>query len=188
MFNNTVCVSCPARGAICEDGQMTLVAGFWYDAKENGMLDSFWYERSLGRIDSSFNLYRCAPDACTIDNVTGFPACNEGRGGTLCAECKSGFYAASGGSCSRCPTGNSKWSWLLLLALAALLAKCCHVVKKKQKQNAEDMPGELMEVSLRADACQARARANANVPPASLSTFCRPSLNCLSLSLACTKS
>jgi hypothetical protein len=36
------------------------------------------------------------------------------------------------------------------------------VVKKKQKQNAEDMSGELMEVSLQADKCQARARANAN--------------------------
>jgi hypothetical protein len=132
------CLPCPARGANCIDGQITLKRDFWYDARhgETGDLTEFWGKRQQGVLSQTFGIYRCAPGSCVRNASSGLPACTAGRRGPLCAVCNDGYYATDISGCEPCPTGTA--SAVQAVALCAfVLAAAMAAVHAKRKIEAQ---------------------------------------------------
>ena len=114
VFNGT-CAKCPLIGAVCDNGEISLLADHWYNP-EYGPLTEFWGKRSRGKMSEETNIYRCAKGACTKDPA-GLPACTEGRGGTLCAVCDDGYFATNSAECKKCPTSGVSAQYVLTLVI-----------------------------------------------------------------------
>ena len=124
VFNGT-CISCPkdpftgtAYGASCRDGRIELQPDYWFDPK-HGSLTEFWGKRHLKLLPAATNIYRCAKGSCLV-NGTEYPACAEGRGGTLCGVCDEGYFATNNLQCKPCPKGMEGVQIAFVLVFLAL--------------------------------------------------------------------
>ena len=124
VFNGT-CISCPkdpftgtAYGASCRDGRIELQPDYWFDPK-HGSLSEFWGKRHLKLLPAATNIYRCAKDSCLV-NGTEYPACAQGRGGTLCGVCDEGYFATNNLQCKPCPKGMEGVQVAFVLVFLAL--------------------------------------------------------------------
>jgi hypothetical protein len=94
------------RGASCDGGVVTELAGFWRDPAEGS------------GVNENTAYYRCPQvAACTPGN------CSEGHSGVLCAVCERG-YAMTLGACTKCPSPAKarEAAGVLLGVLAAIVA------------------------------------------------------------------
>eukprot|EP00937_MAST-01D_sp_MAST-1D-sp2_P004264 g4264.t1 len=127
-YKGKFCVSCPERGAVCDDGVILLQEGFWYDYTKHGNLSDFWYAKQQSTESSAdvqlANIYQCpiGSGQCMVDAQTGLPACKENHGGPLCGVCNDGYYSEGTiEGCSRCPSGGETASSIIAF-LAVLYA------------------------------------------------------------------
>ena len=92
------CLSCLKSGAICEDNEITLLDGWWYEGK-NGLAQSGEEISGETEVFMCLNELACATD---VKNIT--VTCNEGYIGVLCGGCnlKEENYMRSGQLCRKC--------------------------------------------------------------------------------------
>ena len=111
---SNVCVRCPARGAICTGGMLSLDEGSWYDTKLTKI------------ISEETEVHKCFNDeSCLLDESKSSVQCNSARGysGPLCGACdQSRGFVRAGSICSSCPS--SAVSWLVCCALIFAFALC----------------------------------------------------------------
>ncbi|KAJ3049693.1 hypothetical protein HK097_009337 [Rhizophlyctis rosea] len=99
-IKNGKCIPCPS-GAICPGGEEIMVQEqYWIDPQS----------------DYTFPiLYLCQTAHCCSGNCTMERQCADGFGGTLCSECKDGYYEWND-ECVSCDQG-ANWGVLALIAL-----------------------------------------------------------------------
>ena len=106
------CRGCPLQGAICENGTLQLLEGY-FPAEGRYLSTS-----DVSGVNAGTMLYKCdTPAACRLTNMTLPYRCATGYRGALCAACDPALnYARSGTECLEC------WpSWLTVLFLASLV-------------------------------------------------------------------
>ena len=93
----SLCLSCPKKGAICEENKITLLNNWWFDAqklKDNGNAEVSATTQMLGCL----NEFACTTD---VRNVT--VTCSAGYSGVLCGACElENGYMRSGQLCREC--------------------------------------------------------------------------------------
>jgi hypothetical protein len=92
------CLSCLKSGAICEDNEIKLLDGWWYEGR-NGFTQSGEEISGETEVFMCLNELACATD---VKNIT--VTCNEGYIGVLCGGCnlKEENYMRSGQLCRKC--------------------------------------------------------------------------------------
>ncbi|KAA0149308.1 hypothetical protein FNF29_06013 [Cafeteria roenbergensis] len=104
-----VCAGCPAVGAQCASGVLTLLRGYYRPPRDAGL-----------PIGPSTELHPCFnEEACTLNATAREYGCAEGYSGPLCGVCSDG-WAPFGQACGRCWGGASNDAVVAALALAVV--------------------------------------------------------------------
>jgi len=111
--NEQECIACPAAGAVCEDGHLTLLPNYFRPVNE----------RSTPIGPASLLLECFNTEACTLNAAAEGYGCAEGYGGPLCGVCQPG-YGVMGKVCRPCWTSLQSAVYLggLVVAFVAFLA------------------------------------------------------------------
>ena len=107
------CLSCPKKGAICEDNEITLLKNWWFDAdklKANNDEEVSATTQMLGCLNEL---------ACKTDTINVTVTCNTGYSGVLCGACElESGYMRSGQLCRECDS--FLYNVVFVSAMAAL--------------------------------------------------------------------
>jgi hypothetical protein len=109
------CLDCPPVGAVCMNGAVTALPGFWGAASASAEEGS-----------STISMIVCPPGfCCTPGNCHGYSSCAGHRTGPLCAECPPGYTVGLGSpvcmKASNCQRDQiTSWTLVVVLGLIGM--------------------------------------------------------------------
>jgi hypothetical protein len=120
------CLGCPRKGAVCNDGMLHLLQGY-YRPPQYAAQD----------LDSASELHACAlPAGCVTNATTRSFGCASGYAGVLCGTCAvEDGYGRVADACVTCPPpGEAKFVVVVLILVIVLLVGCVAAGKIGQEE------------------------------------------------------